>query len=334
MSTKKQIIYLDASTLKSSACMKYLYLHNIKGLKSRATGKNDFKMHYGTAVHAALGSPFNEVTGPHKHGYYSGESIRSCLEKALNLYRPYEEDALMSKWSSWQHSEHLRQTLTLYFELNHLGADGIEPLKDSKGNAILEQKFAIPVWSNDNYEIALSGIIDMRCLYFGQHVIMDHKTHGVTFFDGADPVKKFFNQYKMDVQTMFYVWIDKMANKRQDYLPIVINGIFLKKPTEKALKQRIFDGAIIERSRAIQYDEGQMRRFELWIERKLSTICSHLNSPNPEESFFADDERSVCSNYGGCKFFNTCELGDLISQRMSLDTEFDSVEYNPLLWRD
>lgn len=332
MSTTKKIIYLDASTLKSSACLKYVYLHNIKGLKpAEETGKN-FKMNYGTACHAALGSPFNNK--PAEHGYYSGENQAACIRKALNHYAPYEEEAMLSKWNSWQHSEHLRQTLTLYFALNKFGEDGIKPLLDSAGNPILEQKFAIPIWSNDSYEIALSGIIDMQCEYFGTHCILDHKTHAITMFDGANPVKKFFNMFRMDVQTQFYCWIDKMANRRNHYLPILINGIFLKKPTEKALKQGVFDGCILERSPLIEYSDVQMLEFTGWLDKKLEKLKELLNALDVEKAFFKEFERSVCHNYGGCKFFKACELGDINSQRIVLESEFFTQEYNPLTWRD
>ncbi len=320
-STKK-IIYMDASTLKDSACLKKVWFNNIKGFKRKGEEAKNFKAAYGTAVHKAL-----EL-------YYCGRSVVDCIKAAIHYYNEFETEALMSDWSNWLHTEHLRQTLTLYFLLHPLGECGIDVLKDGDGKPILEQKFCLPYWSNDEYELALTGIIDMQCNYFGTRSILDHKTHSLTMFDGKNPVKKFLSRFKMNVQTQFYSMIDKLLNKRSFYLPVVVNGFFMKKPTEKAAKAGVFDGVLLERGGPIEYSDAQMHEFANWLEQKLALVTKLLSTTDPEKAFFNTFERSCCDNYGGCKYYGVCETSDLTTQYLTLGSDFDTVEYNPLKWRE
>src|SRR5438067_11101394 len=77
----RQIIYIDASSLKDSGCLRKFYWSIVKGwqpIKERL----DYKIAYGSAFHL-----FSE-------SWYRGETLKNSVLKAVNYYSPFVENGL------------------------------------------------------------------------------------------------------------------------------------------------------------------------------------------------------------------------------------------------
>src|SRR5438046_2961430 len=113
-----------------------------------------------------------------------------------------------------------------------------------------------------HFVIMLSGTIDFNGTYAGERCLVDHKTT-------AARDEMFFYRFNFDIQPMFYVWVDNYLNMRGDvYLPFLVNGIFLKKPSVKAMNEDRWDGCEFRRSSLIHYSINQMHEFSSWLENK------------------------------------------------------------------
>lgn len=132
----------------------------------------------------------------------------------------------------------------------------------------------------------------------------------------------------MDIQPQLYVWTDNYLNKRgPDYwLPFVINGIFIKSVTQKALKEGEFDGVNFSRSKVIQYSKDQMMTFERYFKRKLVEIVDQFECEIMETL----EERSFCKTpYGLCKYFAICKSPTDLQNAIAL-TNYKQVVYDPM----
>jgi hypothetical protein len=262
------IIYIDASSLKDSACPRKFYWNVMCGLRPRYEGSL-VSMPYGTAIHKAF------------QNYYSNYTIKDCIMPAIDYYTPYN-DSILNEYE-FRTTPHLVQTLKVYFKQNPQGSDGIKAILTGKNadgidTYSVEQQFQFPFYQTSKTIVQLCGTIDINGLYFGQRCLIDHKTVGmsVALDDDGKPSNKdvqrrmdsYFEEYKMNIQPQLYIWVDNHLNRKGDiYLPFVVNGIFVKKVTKKALDEGRFDGCYFQRSKVIEYSPEQMSRFEntVWI---------------------------------------------------------------------
>ena len=191
--------------------------------------------------------------------------------------------------------------------------------------AKVEQTFAFPYWQNQHFVIMLSGTIDFNGTYAGERCLVDHKTT-------AARDEMFFYRFNFDIQPMFYVWVDNYLNMRGDvYLPFLVNGIFLKKPSVKAMNEDRWDGCEFRRSSLIHYSINQMHEFSSWLENKLNKLCSFLDCGAFKE-MEKNLELSACKEiYGSlCKYFPICSLSPE-RRAMKVEASFtDGVTYEPL----
>lgn len=307
-SSGRKIIYIDASSLKESGCLRKFYWSSIKGYSS-GKESSDTKIQYGSAIHLGLES------------WYKGEEVKDCVVRAIKHYEPFTEN-LSEK--DFRTVDHLYRTLTGYFRQYPREGDNIVPLSKEH----IELKFSIPFWQNDEYVIVLCGTIDMKATYAGMKIIVDHKS------TSANNAEFYFSDYDLNIQVMFYSWLDKQISGESSYLPVLVNGIFIKKPTIKAQEKGEFDGVTFQRSTVITFSNEQMAQFEYWLNSKISYIIQGLENGDTDNYFHYSFDLAFCKTpFGVCKYFNVCRV-PMELQAASIEANYKIEEYNPLKWRE
>lgn len=300
---QKRILYLDASALRSSAgCLRKLNWTVRRGL--RLGGESNYKAAYGTAVHKYL------------QAIDYGVAFQDAIMIALKYYEPYEEKLPADDFHT---SGHLLQTIGAYKKF-YKNDDGLRPIIDPKdGKALAEIKFAIPAGSSEDEEAVFCGTIDKICDYAGLSVIVDHK------ITSSRNQREFLEEFQMSLQLRMYIWA--FWKLTGEILPAVINGVFIKKQTQKAEQKGEFDGASFARSPLICISKEELVRFEEWIHEIAHTL---LWRANPEKWF----------NYSACyEKFAQCRFAQICSKEPELWLEtiqynYDQQPYEPLNFQD
>lgn len=310
----RKIIFVDASSLKDTGCFRKFYWTSIKGYKPKTENLvYDIKIEYGSAYHKFL------------ENWYKGRPIQDCVESAATYY-----DKILSHSSIRLDNEY--EFRTMAHLLNSIRQYGETYARDFDGlvATAVEQKFAFPFWRNDKVTIFLAGTIDLIGTYHGIPIIADHKT------TASYVVKNYFEPYELGIQPMFYSWVwNHLNNEGDKFRSVLINGIFIKKPTQKATSNGQFDGVKFERSKPLDYSVEQMKMFETWFNNKLGHIKSIFNYEDislmsVEEEFETDFDLAFCKTpFGLCKFFNVCKAPPS-TQKLILNHNFVETKYNPL----
>lgn len=308
----RRVIFLDASGLKDTGCFRKFFWSCIKGYKPKdealSTGY-DLKIEYGTAFHRFL-----------EH-WYKGVKLDEAVQKAAVYYDKILSATSVNDEYEFRTMTHLLQSIKQYAEYYPKENDGLRA-------EYTEQKFAFPYWRNDKYTIMLCGTIDLVGTYHGIPCVADHKT------TASYITKSYFEQYELGIQTMFYVWIHKYLYKTTNFKAAVINGIFVKKPTETARKKNLFDGVKFERSKPFEYSQEQMDGFFVpWLTRKIETITARLSNclePFVVDLFTNDYDLTFCKTpFGMCKYWNICKAPVSV-QQMILSNGYVETQYSPL----
>lgn len=297
----KITIHLDASALKESSCPLRLQRIILHGLQKE--GQVYYKLAYGTAFHKFL------------QNWYCNKPLEECLEIATDYYLPFLQQLQEEDFHTLSH---LRASLQHYAKIYPRESDGIVPMG-------VEEKFSWPCREGSWYRIVLSGTVDLPATFHGIKCIIDHKT------SGTYQIESYFKEYSLSIQGMFYVLMDKVITGRDYYLPLVINGLFLKKPTIAATKLGQWDGVKLQRSNIIEYSPAQMEFFKDWLEKKINEIVLLLESFGNEDWPY---ELSACQQkFGLCKFFDLCAT-DKEFRAMKIKNSFVKSHYNPLQFQD
>jgi hypothetical protein len=317
MSETKIAIYFDASSLKDSSCFRKFWRIVVEGWRRKGELKGNHPMAFGSAIHKYLET------------VYKGGTHKAGLQAAFDYYKPWQATLNMTPYE-FRTVGNLLKICDRYptrflggKEFDEIKLDFV-PQKDKDGKPLVEYRFQIKIWENDKYVLYLCGTIDLVCEYQGySNLIVDHKS-------SASRVEreKFFNDYDWNIQTMLYSKVWREATGLDYYPPVMINGIFVKKPTLKAEKDGIFDGVEFDRSAIITYDDERMERFTTWLNSRIKTIIYYLETPsdNPTENY----DMAAC---WGCSFFNVCKLPTRFHLG-ALEQGWERVTYNPLHFRD
>lgn len=321
----KQTIMIDASSLKHISCFRKFYRMVVKGYKAKDVYRGDYKMAYGSAIHKFL------------EGYYACKPIKDCVQLAIDYYKPFNDTVKYSA-REFRFNNNLIKTCEAYqkafprisFDDNtiKISDNDFQPHSDIKDKQTIEYKFAITIYENEKYRLVLTGTVDLVCSYAGIEILLvDHKSTATS----AEYSDDFFSAYALDIQTMLYSKVYKEALKLDYYPMILINGIFVSKPTDKAAKNNIFDGVEFKRSSPISYSNGQMEQFNMWFNEKIAEIKLYM------ENNFEDVENifnlSFCKHGTyNCQFFDVCKLPIKFHQA-ALDNNFITKTYNPLEFR-
>lgn len=310
---QKQVIYVDASSLKDcGGCYRKYYLNNLKGYN--LLEEKEYKMQYGTCFHK-----FAEL-------FYSGVPVKDAISTAVESYSEHLKGIIFPE-DEFRTPSHLIAVCKKYAE--SFGSDVIVPVKNPvDGKPLVEAKFAIPWFHTSLYEFILCGTIDLVCLYDGELCLVDHKTTG-TYLGNSEG---FLKGFELDIQAALYCYIYKSINNLEKAPVFLVNGVFIKKPTDKAAKQGFFDGVAFKRSSVIYYSNEKLQDFSKWLEKWRFNMLALLEV---EESALYDQPNfAFCKNsFGLCKYFPVCSA-PVDCRKGILDYSYLQKEYNPLKFRD
>jgi hypothetical protein len=320
----KRQVYIDASALKESACLRHLWWDAVIGYTPTGSKQKEYKMAYGSGIHKFL-----------ENYYLLKPSVKDCIQSGVDYYQPWNDELNITNWE-FRTGNNMFKTCKAYAvryprrkeqETLFLATDDFHPLVDPTGKPYVEYKFALPIYSGKDYDLILCGTIDLICSYDGESpLLVDHKTTA----NKVEEAQYFFRQFDFNIQTMLYSKVWKETHGLDYYPKVLINGIFLKKPTKKAEDAGIFDGVEILRSHVIEYTNEEMDNFDKWFDGKLETIISYLDSG--EEVPF---DMSCCGPKFSkmCQYYEVCKLPKSFQQGR-LDCDFEIQQYNPLAFRD
>lgn len=321
----KPIIFLDASALKESDCLRRLIYIIHYGFNKFGSNKFlNYKAGYGSAFHRAL-EYWYKLPQEVRHNKQEAHPHQlKAIELAVNYYEPFTRYVPAENVREFRTQDHLINSILAYFERYTGTADLIEPI-----SLLQETKFDIPYYGCAEFELHLTGTIDLIASFMGQEIFVDHKT---TSAWGAP--KDYFNEYKLSVQMMFYSWIlQKLVGRR---LPCMINGVFLKKQGAKSIR---FDGANLERSPLITFTDEQMMEFDEWVITKIDRIVEWLGDyfcsekvegafPKPPPNF----PSCTGGKFSNCAYFHACSLTPELQD--SVLRTWEQYRYNPLTFSE
>lgn len=308
--SNKKIIYINSSALKSFSCKRKLFYTIYDGYTLDSNAEN-ISLAYGNAFHKFL------------EAYYKGAKVTEACNIAVEFYKTFND--ILTSEKEFRTTSHLISSITEYAKRYKTDPNDFKPLLDNENKPIVEYKFAYPIHSTETYDLILVGTLDLVCSYLGyKTVVVDHKTTSSSY----NYRENFFHGYEHNIQTMLYTKVWKEANNLDEYPPVVINGIFLKKETIAAKKQNIFDGVNLDRSTFIIYNEEQMKEFEKWLDISLQEIVNLLDTNDLYQPNF-----SFChATFKTCEFFNACKLGNLFRETY-MNARFIKKPYEPLKFR-
>jgi hypothetical protein len=298
----KHIYMIDASLLGISDCLKKVdYIHN-EGL---TTPDAQFKMDYGNGFHKFAGA------------IDSGVEYIQALQTALQFFLP---KCIYVPEEDFRTVDHLNMVCQTYYKYWYKEGRDIYKTKVINGKPAVELAFCFPYRTTPTYDVLLTGTIDKIATFDGRDFVMDRKVTALwrkqNFFDG----------FELDPQLKFYSWVCKRYGLSEYYMPGIIDGVFIKKPTEKT-KNKItgklelnkeWNGVSFERSAPMEYSEESMIEFEEWVVDKIDTIIKAEETKTFRRNF------NCCSDvYGMCQFSGLC-LG-----RKPIEM-YERRDYNPL----
>jgi len=317
----KRLIFIDASSLKNYTCNQ-AFFWTVKESYQKINAYSKHALSYGSAIHIFL-----------EH-FYKGLLVSECLALAVKYYTPFHETLSMSD-SEFRTMSNLQQTCLVYAKRYPRNVtEDFKPHQDNETNKTVEYKFAIPLWSNNKYQLVLSGTVDLPCSYLGYPLLLvDHKTSSMHFAKA----KEYMSGYSLDIQTMLYSKVYKEILELDTYPPVMINGIFIKKPTKIASDKGLWDGVNFYRSNIIAYSEEQMEDFNIWFDRTIGEIINIISlataSEDAGENYNYNYNIASCkSSYGHCKFFEVCNKPRRFHQTL-LNQNYIVKQYNPLAFR-
>lgn len=310
----KQIIHINGSLLRESACRLRTFLKGTIGYKELINSAN---IEYGQAFHKFAQSLAT-----------TNGDVQLSMLAAFNYFKNTE--MIYSRTNQWMTLGHLSATcLDFYEKVWNKEERDFEIVKSYGGAPLVEQKFSIPYYSDDEVDVLIEGTIDMKVKVFnGCYAIGDYKTTA-----GWDKAK-FFLPYRLSNQLMLYRWAvewhaakypnsiyAEMVAKR---LHCFVQGIFLTKD----------GGADFERSEYIYYSDDTMEEFRSLLDDKVEEIMNEVNNATKYPGYRPLKEgiiNGACkTEWGTCPFLGACSSPDEKSFWGILDGQFKKEEYNPL----
>lgn len=307
----KQIIRINASALRESSCMLRFYLTVIGGYSEKL---NSTDIEYGTAVHKFIQSM----------ALTKGDLTLS-INVALKHFKNTPNYVRGKKL--YLNEFHLTQTCIEYNDKIWGKKDNsFELLTNSEGIPLVEQKFSIPYYCDDEVEVLIEGTIDAKGkIQQGCYCIQDVKT------TGAWDRKDYFEQYEFSTQLMLYRWAVEWFAKNGEagnlYARMMekgtigcrIFGVFLNasKPTE------------FEASKVFFYSDEQMRDFEKDLRAAIFILVAYVkNKTFPTRQGLVN---GACkSEWGLCKFAPACKMPSQDAFNGILSAHYKQQPYEPL----
>lgn len=301
----RYIMRIDASLYKESDCARFIKYKLIDGLVSNGTGLKNPVTEYGTAFHKGLQARAQGAT----------------LERQLELVTGhFGQPSIVCGDREWRNMGHLVATYVAYDSTYKV----FDPLKviTKNGVALVEQRFMYPFYKTELVEVLLCGTIDMIAEFYGETVIVDHKT------TSAWNIREYLAEYDLSPQLMIYKWVYDQLNGTA--VGAVINGIFLGSKTP----------AKFERSDVIRFSERQVENclasLMAMVKRTVSEFEQQLVEPKP--TLFLPNYCQCSKRFGEkisvCQFKLACQQQTVEDEQCVIDSQFERATYNPMLWQE
>lgn len=316
----RRIIYLTPSILKNINCKRFFHLSSLVGLQKKGSNLGNYKAAYGNAF------------GMFCDDYHCGIDFELARKRATDYYTKF--DAEITDEKEWRTLTHLHRTIFKY--KNEVPRSFFKPItiQDSNGASTdaVQVTVDIPFKVFNKYAFHLAGTIDKLATYSQYPVcVVDDKT------TGAYNTKEFFNQFNLNLQVMSYVYLaTKFLDKEEskNWLPFVVNGIFLKACTKKAEEAKQFDGAKFERYGPVFVPNELMTSYLNF----LNIICLELNEylsnkevGGREDILFDFPNYTCCSgSFGkGCIYTSLCKFGSKEQMLPTIPSNFTNGNLSP-----
>lgn len=303
--TLKRKIYIDASLIKSSGCLRAVCLKSLGGYKSFG---RDFKMEYGTGFHH-----FTET-------FYLTGSKEAAIIKAINYYSNPEIEIPEKDFRT---PEHLLMTCNQYAE--YWQEESFEIAINAEGKLVVEERFCVRILETDSAEVYLFGKLDVVGRELGQPAVMDHK---VTSSYNPDT---YLEGYKLSTQLMVYDYgMRRLAADNPTTFgayadpAFIIDGIFISKSRK----------AIFQRSDLIKFSPFQRHWFEVMLKNLAEDLAEFSNTKDfrffPPTGFLT----GACDGkyFRPCEFSGICKEHDLEIANLKLAGDFERREYSPAIF--
>jgi len=172
--------------------------------------------------------------------------------------------------------------LKAYFK--HYAEDGLEVLRDSKGEPYIERQVEGKLYEDDKMIIIFHGQIDLilRNKITGQVSYSDHKTT-------AALGKEFYNRINPNHQYTGYVWAGNtfLGVESNSFM---VNGIQVAKTKSEFARQ------------FTTIDEDMLNEMKLAYVEASYRLIRAIESGN-----FSMTSPNACSSYGGCPYLDICQ---------------------------
>lgn len=302
----KQIIRVDASALRESACMLRFYRTVVQGYRV-PINSND--MEFGSAFHVFV-AEMKRTKG----------NIGLAIQATQKRWRVPMEVKYKKKYMD---ETFLLTTCMNFWE--QFGSKDEFVTLEHDGKPMVEVKFSWPYYVDDTLEILICGTADDICKHKrGTYAIRDYKT------TSSWDQQEYLYGYKLSPQLLTYRLILRYYAKRypdsiwnvieRSGCCVFIDGIFINgkdKPVE------------FIRSEVEAIAEDKLAEYEKLLARKVAELVDVVKSnviPVREGLL-----NGACHTvYGHCKFFDACAAPDNIAAEHVLRRNFIQKTYDPL----
>jgi len=306
---------VDASSLSKSTCLLHHHLIAAEGYRAKV---QDVSLTFGIAFHK-----FAELR--------ETLSCEDALLEAVKWFAQQEYNTPINK-------KHLnRATLMAVCEewdRQVFTRELFKTLRRANGKPLVELKFSIPYFQDNEVEVVLSGTMDRLGRYGdnGAFVIKDYKT------TSTYKIEDYFNSYRLSGQLSVYQYAvrwyaDKFPKSifaeicKTNSVGCQIDGIFLNADINKVQ---------FRSSEVFYYTEEMVRKFDEFVLRpqimRIVEFSKLDNQLDRREGIL----NSACETqkFGKCEFFGVCCMPDKLSREMALTNSFTQKQYNPLKFHD
>jgi hypothetical protein len=312
MSTTKQIVRIDASSLSKSGCTLRWYYDVVKGYS--APGAMDVSLHYGICFHYFV-HLLKTLTCDNK----DVEALRLTRERWRKSPVSYARE------KKWMDESHLMLTCITYADRQQEW----ETVCDKQGKRMAELKFSIPLVQNEKVEILLCGTIDDLCKrQNGCYAIRDYKTTGHRI-SPANNVAHYFSRYALSCQLLTYCfaveWYAKTYSDSvfADFLRVgygcFIEGVFLSSSSK----------TVFETSDVYFFSEELKNEYRQLLYHKAAQLASYI-----EQDITPIREGVLTGECIYCKYKVPCGAKDENTRKFLLSNNFNIKQYDPLNFHD
>lgn len=308
----KQIIRVNASSLKESTCMLRWTNTIVQGYYQEVKGAS---LVYGIAVHKFIDTMFK-----------TGGDMGAARDAALVAFRVPKITGKRSEHLADE--RHLIYTCIDYWDNYILKDEQFDLIQMPDNRPATEVTFSIPFWENEHHVVHLEGTVDkIGKIRGGCYAVGDYKT--TSQYDKDE----YLSSYEMSSQLRFYVLSLKLMSQQhpesmlggigKTRVGVFIDGIFLKaKCSEIEYK----------RSKVYIFSDDSLREFENDLRKLCERLSYTLSAGNITREGLLNG--SCRGEWDWCQYKNACMAGDSKLSKLVMQREFKQKEYNPLKHND